>query len=452
MNEEFLNLDKLHPGTADQILDIEATLSSSKYNAEKHTTTSVLDSGLTHKETLTLRIRPMDNIRTIALSLIVLQHIAVEIVYMHLAADEPNTPAYTFLNIFVGLSKILAVPLLFFVAGFTAHFTMTVHEIPPFDFLVVRTWKTVLLVALYQGTSYLAVRRWSLFWRAKMSTWIGPYYDVREGMEALLNGTTTYVLATLVMDYLYAILRSKRVFAFGENNPNHFITTKYRYEIAKGILFSSVSLWVYACGSGYAEPFLPQNSTLEELLYACNSAELHFPILFLVAYFAGTQFLHYRKFIVDADHSSHFSPSPLRTLLLSLAFSVCGLWYFCYTFPEGDAFLDVRLRPFLQFHDHDTAAAYAIWVLVILSTIPEALLKVCLTHPRFTGDWGVFSRHPYFQVHMQTLVLLVNRSDYKLAAVYIIGGFMSMVFVYISAIMGFAFHVLALRGWRMFKL
>ncbi|KAF9475092.1 hypothetical protein BDN70DRAFT_884152 [Pholiota conissans] len=388
----------------------------------------------THEELRAWRIKPMDTIRTIALSMLMLQNAATQAISTHYNAksiDKEYPKSFVLISIFSGLTRLLALPLLFFVAGFASHHSMVVHERSPAQFVIRRASKTALLVSLYQGLVY-----------ATKSVYPIPR-PAREGMEALLNGPTLYILSLFLLDSIYALFRTINLFISGSNAPAHFLTTKLRFDVVKSILVILVMFWVYACGLGYIPLMGP---THEHFPYINSSTELHFLILFLVAYAAGIHFLNYAKYITNIESII----SPLRTLSYSFIYSLAMLCYLIYAFPTLSTFLDVRKHPSLPFVDPDAAGAYTMWVMTVLLTVVEALIRAVFTHPMLKVDHGRLY-HVYFPVHLPVLfglayipgthythpiAMWVLFADIALASVYItaLGGLVLQKFVRVRSV------------------
>ncbi|KAF8186721.1 hypothetical protein BJ912DRAFT_970548 [Pholiota molesta] len=390
----------------------------------------------------------MDNIRTTVLSLILLQNAAVQAVSTHRQAAEIHETwpkAFVFINVFVGMTRLLAVPLLFFVAGFSSQFTMVIHGRSTTQFVLRRTWKTALTIIFYQGFAYLAKLVHPLPPIATAAT--TPYYASREGVLAILNGPTAYVLAVLVLDYIYAVFRTANVFISSPKKPTYIITTKMRYEVTK-FLFIVVEFWVFAYGNGLARKIFPAGSAAEHWLYAVNSADLHFPLLYLIAYTAGVHFVHYYKFILAKQDTSRFSPA--TTLLTRIAFTATLLYGSCRAAPVGIAPLfDVRQRPALVFPQPGVSALYAMWVVYTLMLVPEAVITVFLTSPALAMDWGSFSRTAHLQVYVQMLYVVGNqvRVFDNMFLRWAILGWMAIYYAHYGGIGMIALGKFAKRGW-----
>jgi hypothetical protein len=252
------------PDNPKEEIDIEAGQPKPEVDEAPTSKPPLSRAPLSHEEARNLGIKAMDNIRTTVLSLILLQNAAVQAVSTHRQAAEIHETwpkAFVFINVFVGMTRLLAVPLLFFVAGFSSQFTMVIHGRSPLQFARRRTWKTALTVIFYQGFAYLAKLVHPL---PPIDTAAAtPYYASREGVLAILNGPTAYVLAVLVLDYIYAVFRTANVFISSPKKPTYFITTKMRYEVTK-FLFIVVEFWVFAYGNGLARkisPPAPQRNT-----------------------------------------------------------------------------------------------------------------------------------------------------------------------------------------------
>ncbi|KAF8155088.1 hypothetical protein BJ912DRAFT_1112338 [Pholiota molesta] len=100
--------DKFEPSKVEAI-DIEA--GHPKPEADEVPTSKLPRAPLSHEEARTLRIKAMDNIRTAALSLIILQNAAIQAVSTHRQAAELHETwpkSFISINLFVGMTRLLA--------------------------------------------------------------------------------------------------------------------------------------------------------------------------------------------------------------------------------------------------------------------------------------------------------------------------------------------------------
>jgi hypothetical protein len=96
----------------------------------------------------------------------------------------------------------------------------------------------------YQGFAHLAKLARPL--RPTETAATMPYYaSCDEGILAVFNGPTAYILAVLALDYIYAVFCAANMFMSNPDKPSNFITTKARYRIAK-LLFIGVECWILA--------------------------------------------------------------------------------------------------------------------------------------------------------------------------------------------------------------
>ncbi|KAF8173656.1 hypothetical protein BJ912DRAFT_991819 [Pholiota molesta] len=391
----------------------------------------------------------MDNIRTTALSLIILQNAAIQAVSTHRQAAQVHETwpkSFIFINLFVGMTRLLAVPLLFFVAGFSSQFTMVMHGRSPIRFVLRRTWKTAITVVFYQAFVYLAKLVHPLPPAETAAT--APYYASREGVLALLNGPTAYVLAVLALDYIYAFFRTVNLLTSSPNKPTYFITTNIRFAIVK-LLFIVVEFWVFIYGNGLARKIFPTGSAAEHWLYAVNSADLHFPLLYLIAYTAGVHFVHYYKFILANTQGLSFF-SPATGLVIRLGFTTTLLYGSYRAAPDSIApFFDVRQRPALVFPQPAVSAFYATWVVYTLMLVPEAVIGVFLTSRALAMDWGSFSRTAHLQVYVQMLYVVGNqvRVFDNMFLRWAMLGWMAIYYAHYGGIGMIALGNFAKRGW-----
>ncbi|KAF9473828.1 hypothetical protein BDN70DRAFT_885499 [Pholiota conissans] len=255
---------------------------------------------------------------------------------------------------------------------------MVMHARSPLQFVVRRTWKTVLAVLFYQGTARLVMLIRPLPPIDTAST--TPYYATREGIQAVLNGPTFYVVAVLALDYTYAFFRSINLFIAGDK-PTPLIRSKERYLLIKFTLFIGLECWIGITGCGLYALFPRVSTIVEPWIHASNAAELHFPFLFIIAYMGGVHFVHYYKYILertpilqctprskDSKHPSRFSPTSIFCLRVSLSTVILAILLSKYRYASTlMTFLDVRLRPTLAFSNRFATPSYTPWTLSILS-------------------------------------------------------------------------------------
>jgi hypothetical protein len=148
------------------------------------------------------------------------------------------------ISLFIGTTRLLAVPLLFSVAGFSSQFAMVMHGRSPSRFALRRTCKSALTIVFNQAFAYLAKLARPLPPAVTAAT--TPYYaSCDDDILAVLNGPTSYILVVFALDYMYAVFCEVNMFTSSSDKPSNFITTKARYRIAK-LLFIGVECWMLA--------------------------------------------------------------------------------------------------------------------------------------------------------------------------------------------------------------
>ncbi|KAF9473817.1 hypothetical protein BDN70DRAFT_885491 [Pholiota conissans] len=417
---------------------------------------------LTHDERLALRIKPMDNIRTITFCTIFIYNAAIQAVTSHKnpqQVHETDSKTFIIITLFSVFVRLLAVPMLFFVAGFTSHFSMVMHARSPIQFVVRRTWKTALAVLFYQGTARLAMLIIPLPSVDTAST--TPYYATREGIQAVLNGPTFYVVAVLALDYIYALFRSINLFIAGDDKPTPLIRWKGRYLLVKYTLFIGMECWIGITGCGLYALFPRVSAVVEPWIHASNAAELHFPFLFIIAYMGGVHFVHYYKYILertprskDSKCPSRFSPTSVFFIRVTLSTLVLTLLLSKYRFASTlMTFFDVRLRPALAFSDRFATPSYILWALYVVSVLPEATIALFFTSRTLAGDWGNFSRYAHAQVYVQMLYVLGNpiRFFEGVFARWLFIVWMGMWYAHYGSIGAVGLGNLVVRGWKAVK-
>ncbi|KAF9473814.1 hypothetical protein BDN70DRAFT_937133 [Pholiota conissans] len=299
--------------------------------------------------------------------------------------ENPYPKFFMFITIYSlsMLANLLAILMLFFVAGFASHFSMVIRGRSHIQSLLERI-KTMRMVAYYQGTVYVTTKVYPLPPADKSVH--SSYYTSREGIRALLNGPMVYLLAVLLLDNFYAPFRSISLYFGGNNRPPRFITTRLRYNIAREILLISGILWIYMRGLGYPNSLIAQATVQNCFLRVPSATELHFPVLFIIAYIAGIHFIQNAKYILTPTKGSRVS----ATLFVALVSSFAIFYFIVSAFPEISRLLGVRHVPSLV--SRNAAAACSLWALLVLATVPEALICVFFCHPKLGADWKRSSR------------------------------------------------------------
>ncbi|KAF9479649.1 hypothetical protein BDN70DRAFT_878521 [Pholiota conissans] len=419
---------------------------------------------LTHDERLALRIKPMDNIRTITFCIIFVYNSAIQAVTSHKnpqQVHETDSKTFVIITFFSVFVRLLAVPMLFFVAGFTSHFSMVMHARSPFQFVVRRTWKTALAVLFYQGTARLVMLISPQPPIDTAST--TPYYATREGIQAVLNGPTFYVVAVLALDYIYALFRSINLFIAGDDKPTPLIRSKGLYQLTKFTLFMGLTCWIVSTGCGLYALFPRVSAVLEPWIYTANAVELHFPFLFIIAYMGGVHFVHYYKYILDSapkvkskdsKFPAHFAAPSIFLIRVALSTFILALVFSKYAFAHiVEPFFDVRLRPALNFSDRTVTPSYTLWTLYVLSVLPEATITLFFTSRVLAGDWGNFSRYAHAQVYVQMVYVLGNpiRFFEGVFARWLFIVWMGMWYAHYGSIGAVGLGNLVVRGWKAVK-
>lgn len=391
--------------------DVEAGVSKDGLISEGSSPPKTLRAPLTREEALTLRIKSIDSLLTFTLCIILVHNSAIRAVSTHPQADrlhETNPKAFAFIILFSAMARLLAVPMLFFVAGFTAQFGMVMRGRSPLRFMFRRMWKTALTVFFYQACAYFAKngRQFPPFDTPHTT----PYYASKEGIDALLNGPTAYVLSVFILDCIYSLFRSINLHMAGTGQPTHLITSKTRYEVAKFSLFVFIEFWVILLGSGSSRQIIPEGSVFERWMYTVNATELYSPFLYVIAYIAGVHFVHYYKYILSTT-SKESAFSPLTIFLTRVAIASINLPILCYgaSFSKSMLkFYDPRERPSLVFSESLASPMYGIWVLYALMVIPEATINLFFNSPALIVAWDKFSRHAHLQVYTQMIYVIAN--------------------------------------------
>ncbi|KAF8173658.1 hypothetical protein BJ912DRAFT_931881 [Pholiota molesta] len=119
---------------------------------------------------------------------------------------------------------------------------MVIHGSSPSQLALRRMWKSVLMVVFYQAFAYLAKLARPL--RPAVTAATTPYYaSCNAGILTILDGPTSYILAVLALDYIYAVFSTSNLLASSPDKPSYFITTKTCFRIAK-LLVVVVECWM----------------------------------------------------------------------------------------------------------------------------------------------------------------------------------------------------------------
>ncbi|KAF8956214.1 hypothetical protein BDZ97DRAFT_1763966 [Flammula alnicola] len=365
---------------------------------------------------MALRIKPMDNLRTTLIVLLILQHAILETVSDSpnpFQLDETSPRSLTFLMLFEAINRNIVVAMLFFISGFASKFSMSIRSATPLHFLFKKTWKTGLALIGYHVSTFVTEYLYGPWPEMGSSDTKMPYYSLQQGKKALLQGPSFYIMALLALDYIYAICRTMNILIYQENCNKHFISTTLRYRVAKYTLFISVEGWMIFFAAGLIRP----SERVKEWLYITNSAELHFPVLYLISYVAGIQFISYYKFLLG-EAPKRFSVITLVTRILIYS----GVMYAIYRhFPQTlHRYLDLRTQPPLAFtdagiHASDSAPSfYGAWSAVVLMLFPSSLISAFYTTRALSKDWGIISRTSYIQtyVHMVFVIGFAQRAGW----------------------------------------
>ncbi|KAF8151305.1 hypothetical protein B0H34DRAFT_125003 [Crassisporium funariophilum] len=339
------------------------------------------------------RLHLIDNMRTILIFLLVLQHSILETVAHIPGFSEQESPTHSLLlTIFLELTKNTVVGLLFFVSGFSSSFTMVARPHHPFLFAVSKTVKATILVAgYYLVTQYLQLLYGP--WPEKERNTVVSFYALQKGNLYLLRGPMFYVILLLPLDYTYAIGKYVNL-RFGNYSP--FVTTTTRYNVAKYIPQLMLQIWTTLVAMGVLRPpplivpYLPY-----------FHPEAHFPLQYLITYVAGVNFVSlYRFFLLEIPPQFSYTAFVVRIFLASSA-----LFSLYRHFPSAMYELTgLTTAPKYALEDPGNPlgplyGALSMLIFVILST---SCLQIFFVKSILKKDWGLLSRVAFLQpfIHM----------------------------------------------------
>ena len=351
-----------------------------------------------------MRLAAFDNLRAVVIYLLVIQNAIVFAISSHPNAfqlEKTSPKTYAAATIFVGTGRMVLVPLLFFLSGFSNHFALSLHLKSYAHFFARKTSRAVLSVLALQGMVRLSKHIYS-----EVPTVEGsqvPYYATQEGRDALLNGPTFYILAVFALDCIHFICHILNFIVFGDARHRRFITTLTRYHIARVITLFILEFWIIFCARGIGLNRLPEH--VQKWIYSTNSAQLHSPIVYVVAYMAGIYFVTYYKFILGRYKAIRTVALVVRLLNSTLLLTILYVYSPNIIRPH----FSLLVRPPLTISGIDTSNwayyLYIMWAVLLLMDLPEPLIASFFFNPSLRAPWTRFSRYAYIQIYVQLVMV-----------------------------------------------
>ncbi|KAF9473827.1 hypothetical protein BDN70DRAFT_885498 [Pholiota conissans] len=465
--------DTVTPPTQDASVDLEsvsarasATSTTAEGAEEGANAISQPRKPMTDAELRALRVVPIDNVRALTITFLILSNAAIVAVSTHshaLQLHELAPMTLALVNIFTGMTRLLVVPFLFFLSGFSSQFGMAAHDGgSPIFFILRRVKKLGIALIGYFGAKWVWGYLHPFIGRSTVDGEVVPYYASKEGVEALLLGPIAYVLTILALDFIYAVIRCVLIATveWESRRTSHFINSVMRFKVLKYCVGLFVEIWVFVL-SGIAARHPPSPSFgIVRWMYATNSAELHFPVLYLAAYISGIQFVSYYKFLLAPQNPRVSQAAQARaTLIARPLISVSALCLMYYNYPKTIAvFLDIRRRPTLtlmpeglrKLPEEGAEFVYAVWLTYVIIVVPEALLAPFWTLPSFAKSWGNFSKHAHLQVYIGMVFIVGNAAPFLdnvfMRWAYLAG--VTMLVAHYLGVGGVFLGDLLSRGWN----
>ncbi|KAF8186706.1 hypothetical protein BJ912DRAFT_970504 [Pholiota molesta] len=207
----------------------------------------------------------------------------------------------------------------------------------------------------------------------------------------------------------------------------------------------------------------PLSPVIARWMYALNSAELHFPLLYLGAYIAGVKFITYFKFLLATTlkHKSIWLSAGF-SIFVRVLFSVVGLHLIYRNYPETLApFLDVRLKPALtlvpagtgELLEEGTLVMYCAWAGYTLLAVPEGIIIAFWCIQALGRPWGKFARYAHLQVYV-SLIFVIGNSVPLFDNIFARWAYLGLTTMFCAHYLGVGGAVvggLTKRGWNVLR-
>ncbi|KAF8957198.1 hypothetical protein BDZ97DRAFT_1847726 [Flammula alnicola] len=343
---------------------------------------------LPHRE----RVHYLDNLRAVLTVLLIFHHAAMEAVSSRVHSKWESLP----LALFITIDSSLLWGLFFFVSGYSAYLSLSSKS--DSKFLISRTMKLGLPAVLY-----ILVGRRLLLRSLDACGWehvFGDYHSVES--KARMTGPVAYVFFLLAFDYAYLAA--------------HWIGRRYAdltariqpmpktYPVLAGISFEFVLFLTFARALG-----LGVISTFFYNFFPYDFPGLGAPATFIVAYVAGVYYPLYEKHLLLSF------PAAMITLVGSelLAYFSLGiaqhLWPALWDFikPIPHAVVDTPRFAFVDGGFNLHTLFFTFWSTLVFYALSISLVSVFAKSRVLSRDWGLLTKHTYFQTYIHMIPILV---------------------------------------------
>jgi len=344
------------------------------------------------------RIHAIDNLRTVLIVLLILEHAVLEVVST--AKISKESKSLTALNLFVGMTRTHVVGMLYFVSGFASRISITINSPNSLFFLAKKTGKAAIAILACHSISQ-AIRYLYGPWPEAT----GSFYSTIGGKEALMNGPMYYIVLLLMLDTAFAIFRFLN-FCTGIFS-HKIIASATQYIIARHTLLAVVELWTVLFALGCIT--IP--SRITTLFSAVDGTPPFFPIQYIASYFTGIHFLRVWRFMVfEVQPDLHRPVFILRTIT-----SIGSLYAMLHYYPDGmQRFFSTTTAQTITFPSLFPTSnsvlndftiplyLYILWSIATYFILPTSAVALFFTGKTLRKDWGLFSRTAFTQpfIHM----------------------------------------------------
>jgi hypothetical protein len=344
------------------------------------------------------RIHAIDNLRTVLIILLILEHTILETVSTAKLVEESKS--LTTLNLFVGMTRTHVVGMLYFISGFASRISITLNSPNSLFFLAKKAGKAAIAIVACQFITGAI--------RYLYGPWLeatGSFYSSFGGKAALMNGPMYYIVLLLILDTTFAILR------FLNHCTGMFsrkiITSATRYIIAKHTLLAIVEIWTVLFALGC----ITVPSRITALLSAVDATPPFFPVQYIVSYFIGIHFMEVWRFMLfEVQPELHVPMFIVRTIT-----SIGTLYALLHYYPEGmQRFFSITTAQTMTFPSLFPTSnsvlnpftiplyLYILWSIATYFILPTSMVALFFTSKTLNRDWGLFSHAAFTQpfIHM----------------------------------------------------
>ena len=366
------------------------------------------------------RMHAIDNLRTVLIVLLILEHTVLETVSTAKVTEESKS--LTTLTLFVGMTRAHVVGMLFFISGFASRFSMVLNSPNPLFFLGKKFGRSAIGI--------LACCSIALATRYLYSPWpeaTGTFYSTIRGKETLTTGPMYYIALLLALDTAFAIFRLLILILFTGTFSRKIITTKARYNIAKYTLLIIVEIWTSLIGIGC----ITFPSRITTFLSNVDAIQPFFPMQYIFSYFAGTLFIDVWRFVLFEVHPKFHR----LAFILRIILSTSALYAMLHYYPDPMLrFFSLTTAPTMTFPSSDGVHFktplyfYVVWITTTYFIVPTAAVSLFFSTKALKKDWGLVSRTAFVQpfIHM-IFVIGTARHSGRIDSIILRCGFVGMV-------------------------